>query len=239
MEPLNTETASLEDIWTRVFDRVRREVDVATVWLAMQAVKPLTIDGSFFVVTLPPDMQFLGINLQSSETSLAIEEALQEATGRVLAFRLIEGQTTDDWLREKLRSDIPSSHFESSDAPSPPTPRPAASTGEAPSPHAPHADREIYPTWEKLNDRLVHGIKTAPFIKYPQGQALYILSSVQSISDTMDLLMPGPGEPRDEAQERTLAKTLERLGSVVNLDPLFLSMELFRYRRSLGKDIGF
>ena len=31
MEPLNTETASLEEIWASVFERVRREVHVATV----------------------------------------------------------------------------------------------------------------------------------------------------------------------------------------------------------------
>ena len=92
---------SLTEIWARVFDRVRREVAVPTVWLAMQAVRPLTIDGNFFVATLPPESQYLAINLQGFEATTAIEEALQAVTGRVLAFRLIEGQTLADWQREK------------------------------------------------------------------------------------------------------------------------------------------
>jgi hypothetical protein len=220
MEPMDAETASLDEIWKQVFDLVRREIDVATVWLAMQAVKPLVIDGSFFVATLPLESQFLVINLQS-----------------VLAFRLIEGQTVADWEREKQRaSAVPPSRPSASSAP-PPTSRPKASAGDAPRSSGPA--REVFTTWEKLNERLTHGYKAAPFMKYPQGQAGYIMLCVAHISDTMDLFMPGPGQPRDEAQERTLAKTLERLGSVVNLDPLFIGLELIRFRRAEGKDVGF
>jgi hypothetical protein len=237
MEPMDAETASLDEIWKQVFDLVRREIDVATVWLAMQAVKPLVIDGSFFVATLPLESQFLVINLQSSEASLAIEDALQKVVGRVLAFRLIEGQTVADWEREKQRaSAVPPSRPSASSAP-PPTSRPKASAGDAPRSSGPA--REVFTTWEKLNERLTHGYKAAPFMKYPQGQAGYIMLCVAHISDTMDLFMPGPGQPRDEAQERTLAKTLERLGSVVNLDPLFIGLELIRFRRAEGKDVGF
>ncbi len=234
MEPTNNATASLDQIWTQVFDLVRREIDIATVWLAMQAVRPLTLDGSFFVATLPPETQFLAINLQSGEASLAIEDALQRVTGRVLAFRLIAGQTLADWQREKMQSDVGAAGAATATAP---PPRATTSAGDIPPPAA-RPDREVLPTWEKLNERLVQGIKTAPLMKYPQGQAQYILTCVTLISDTMDLLMPGPGQPRDEAQERTLAKTLERLGSVVNLDPLFLALELTRHRQAAGKDVA-
>ena len=232
MEPINADSASLDEVWTRVFDIVRREVDVATVWLAMQSVKPLTIDGSFFVATLPAEMQFLGINLRNSDASLAIEEALQQVMGRVLAFRLIEGQTLADWQREKLQAGTPPVPA-AVEAPAARVSAPTGSAGARPS----RPEREVYPTWEKLNERLVLGYKTAPLMKYPQGQARYILTCIAMISDTMDLVMPGQGQPRDEAQERTLAKTLERLGSVVTLDPLFLGIELARYRQSEGKDI--
>ena len=81
----------------------------------------------------------------------------------------------------------------------------------------------------------MHGYKTAPFIKYPHGQAQYVLLAVKMISDTMDVMMPPPGAPRDDAQERMLSKTIERLKGVVDLDPMFLSLELLRYRESQGK----
>ncbi len=234
MDTTTIEGASVGEIWARVADRVRREVDVATVWLAMDAVNPLTIDGNFFVAALKPDMEYLAINLQGFEATTAIEEALQAVTGRVLAFRLIEGQTLLDWQREKVRT-----------AGSAAAPRPVASTAPTPPvqntvppPLISESPRTVYPTWEKLSDRLVQGYKTAPLVKYPHGQARYIMECVQMISDTMDVQMPPPGQPRDDAQERTLAKMLERLGSVTNLDPLFISLELLRYRQRVGKDIG-
>lgn len=234
MDTTTNDGASLAETWARVSDRVRREVDVATVWLAMDAVQPLTVDGSFFVAAIKPGMEYLAINLEGYEAATAIEEALQAVTGRVLAFRVIEGQTIADWQREKARTAAPPPARPSAQ----PTEPTAAAQPAAPPPIVERSDRTVYPTWEKLSDRLVQGFKTAPLIKYPHGQARYIMECVQLISDTMDIQMPGPGQPRDDVQERTLAKMLERLGSVTNLDPLFISLELLRYRQRIGKDIG-
>jgi len=45
-------------------------------------------------------------------------------------------------------------------------------------------------------------------------------------------------DPRisDPNQERQLSKSVERLASMLSLDPLFVSLELARYRSSLGKE---
>ena len=220
----------LKEIWTRVFEIVRRQREMPTVWLAMQAVIPLTIDGNFFVAILPPTSQYLALNLQDNESATAIEDALRTVTGRILAFRLIAGQTVADWEREKLGETAP--HIPNQSVPAPAAPAPPA-----PVPPRPQktASREISASWEKLNERLNHGYKTAPYIKYAHGQAQFVLTAVQIISDTMDLLMPAPGLPRDEVQERALARVVERLGTVVNLDPIFLSLELLHYRQLQGK----
>lgn len=246
MEPNNADRESLDTIWARVFDRVRREVSAATVWLAMQSVTPLAIDGSFFVAALPSDQQFLRMNLESAEASGAIEEALREVTGRILAFRLIRGQTLADWERERspdaTRPD--SAHLGATTLP--PIAESFARTASIPPPSTRpmpaerlRSNREVAPTWEKLNERLAHAYKAAPFNKYPHGQARFLIDAVQMISDTMVVMMPGPGQPRDEVQERNLAKSLDRLGSIMgNLDPIFISIELLRFRQSEGIDIG-
>ena len=242
------------EIWARAFDKVRAELDVPTVWLAMQAAKPLTIDGNYFVAGLSHQDQYLASHLQAHQATLAVEEALREITGRILAFRLIEGEALADWEEQKAR-DASSSR----PAEAPPTflrpdeiaePPPAffrseysrERVEEAPAPPSPSyvpssSDRVVSPTWEKLNERLSHGFKSAPFIKYAHGQAQYILTAVKLISDTMDVQMPPSGAPRDDAQERLLIKAIERLGGITNLDPLFLSLELMRFRESQGKNI--
>lgn len=227
------------EIWGMVFEIVRKQLPIPAVWLAMQAAKPLTIDGNYFVAALPPQERYLSNNLQDDQTATAIEDALKEITGRILAFRLIEGTTLADWEQEKARELAPA-----------PEPIPTAVPGHAvmgkagptaqtapTSAHLPSADSppNVSPTWEKLNERLMHGYKTAPFIKYPHGQAQFVLAAVQCVSNTMDLLMPPTGAPRDDLQERALAKVIERLGSVINLDPMFLSLELLRFRGTQGK----
>ncbi len=40
------------EIWTKVFHYRSSAVAVPTVWLAMQAVRPITIDGNYFVAGL-------------------------------------------------------------------------------------------------------------------------------------------------------------------------------------------
>lgn len=241
------------EIWIRTFDLVRRDLPVPGVWLAMQAAKALTIDGSFFVAALSPREEYLQNSLQDNQATTAIEEALHTVTGRVLAFRLVVGTTLADWEAEKAadapapaapQADTPAAEpppaffrSEYSAAPEPEyAPRPAASFAPSAA-AAPASNRVVSPSWEKLSERLNTSYKSAPFVKYPHGQAGYVLTAVKLVSDTMDVMMPPPGAPRDDLQERLLAKAIERLGSIVNLDPLFISLELLRYRESVGRNI--
>jgi len=224
------------EIWAQVFEIVRRDLASPMVWLAMQATKPLAIDGSFFVVGLPGHESYLAGHLQDNQAERAIEDALRVVTGRILAFRLISGDSLADWDAQKARdagqgqddwgvvagaAELPPAFFRSDSTPPP----------------VDSAERTVSPTWEKLSERLNHGYKTAPYIKYPHGQAQYVLSAIKLISDTIDVQMPPAGKPRDDAQERALAKVIERLSGIVNLDSMFLALELFRYREAQGKSL--
>lgn len=229
------------DIWDRVCDRVRQEIADPTVWLAMRAAKPLLVDGSFFVAALSPQEEYLSAHLLNNQAATAIEEALRDAAGRILAFRLIVGHSAADWEAEKRREQG-SAAAEAADIPAAPAvSRPALAEAAAPAPTEAAAPaptepaRDVSQTWEKLSERLNLGYKSAPFIKYPHGQAQYVLTAVKMISDTMDVQMPPAGAPRDDVQERALAKVIERLSGIANLDPLFISLELLRYRAGRGK----
>jgi hypothetical protein len=217
------------EIWAKACDRVRQQITDPTVWLAMQAARPLLIDGSFFVAALPKQEEYLAVHLQNNQATIAVEDALQSIAGRILAFRLIIGDSAADWNAEKLRTGTGAAEHASAEPP------PAFFRSESTPAPASDSQREVSPTWEKLTERLNQGYKAAPFIKYPHGQAQYVLTAVKLISDTMDTLMPPPGAPRDDIQERALAKIIERLSGIANLDALFLALELLRYRESQGK----
>ena len=249
---------SLRELWLRTFNHVRDTVEIATVWLAMQAAVPIVIDGPYFIAGLPVGEQYLASNLLTHEATAAIEESLQQLTGRILAFRLIEGTTLEDWHAQKsaVTGEIasPAPNPEGSDqAPLPAPPLAAGHEGPAspPSPDERVASQgaraepqkgggreelpDPAPSWEKLNERLVQAYKTSP-VKYVQGQARFLMRAVRQISDTMDILMPVPGQPPDDIAERALTRCLERLGSVINLDPLFIALEVMRYRQGHDKE---
>ena len=246
------------EIWAKAFDIVRRELALPTVWLAMQAARPLTIDGNYFVAALPLPEEYLASHLQDAQATSAIEESLRTITGRILAFRLITGETLADWEAQKTRdaarsrpAEAPPTFLRPSEIAEPPpaffrsesSPAPAAAPEPVPAAPAPPASaarastRTVSPSWEKLNERLSHGYKSAPYIKYAHGQAQFITTAIKMISDTMDVMMPPPGALRDDSQERMLAKTIERLSGIANLDSLFLALELMRFRDSEGKNV--
>jgi hypothetical protein len=243
------EAMPLSEVWARTFHRVQREIDIPTVWLAMQAVRPIAIDGNRFVATIPQDLRYLAMNLETSDTAHAIESALEEITGRPLAFLIIEGQTLEDWEAEKAEvlgtgpvgfveedeptSTLPPSFSESASSES------ASTASSVPPPaFAPVAAAagEGFDTWERLNEFIAHEQKHFPLIRYPHGQARYMLVCARMISGTMDRLMPGPGQPSDSGQERQLAKSIERLAANLSLDPFFVSLEVMRYRQLTGRE---
>ena len=247
----------LSEIWARTFNRVQREVDIPTVWLAMQAVRPIIVDGNRFVATLPPDLRYLSMNLESSDAAHAIESSLEEIMGRPLAFILIEGQTVEDWEAEKaeLLGSAPILTFDDDDdmgpefpvdtsdnpifaamAAAPPSPAPTfAPPTSTPSFSGAPSD-EGFDSWEKLNGYIGHEQKHFPLIRYPHGQARFLLHCARHISGTMDRLMPPPGAPSDNEQERQLAKSIERLAQGLSLDPFFVSLEIMRFRQWTGRE---
>lgn len=228
------ETQSVREIWVRAFNQVRSTVDVATVWLAMQSAVPITIDGHYFVVGLLEGDEYLSGNLQNHEATSAIEDALQQITGRVLAFHLIKGTTRADW--EAQRPAGSSQASAASATADHAHEQPAASASSAPQPGRPNTPPpDPAPSWEELGVRLAQGYKASP-VKHAHGQARFVLRAARLVSDTMDALMPASAAPLDDAQERALAKTLERFGSIINLDPVFLALEVMRYRQAHGKE---
>ncbi len=213
-------------LWSHALQHVRRTVASPMVWLAMQAACPIAVDGNYFVVGLSADKRYLADSLNGFEAVAAIEDALREEAGHILALRVIEGETAADWgaVRDQHVTEA---------APAPPPTAAPGPTRAGPTRAEPA--RQVFENWDQLNDFLTHQYKTWPQVRHAHGQARYVLEAVKHISDTMDILMPGPGQPPDDAQERALARLLERLKGIINLDPIFLSLELFRYRQSQGK----
>jgi hypothetical protein len=246
-----------EEIWTQAFLRVQRAIDVPTVWMAMEAARPLALEGNHLIVGMAPSDQYLRVNLQTHEYATAIDDALAAVAGRPLALHVIEGFAIESYHEQQaleavaaIEAQAPRSASRpevqrpepsvSPHRPEPARPAPSQSTSAFQAPRSQVDESvEVIPSWDRLNERLTTGFKRMPLARYPHGQAAFLLHAVKMISATMDLVMDAPFGQADPIQERNLAKCIERLGVTVSLDPLFISLELIRYRREMGRDIGF
>jgi len=85
-------------------------------------------------------------------------------------------------------------------------------------------------SWEGLLETVGRRYAALHLRQLPQFRARYIEEMLAEISDAMDVLMP-EGSPKDELAERSLARVIEKVGTLVEVPPALIALELQRFRR--------
>lgn len=205
-----TDKIDINALWEKVADNVKHKVIHPTLWRTLELAVPITIDGNFFVVGFTPSDFNMSGHLTVPEHRNAIESALESYGGKRLFLRVIEGQSTADWKNVKVKE---------ADAD-----RLAEATQKK-------RDREsaITKTWEGLYEQVGRGYANLALRQLPQARARFIESVIEDISDAMDDLIPTGGNV-DELTERSLARVIDRAGSLTDVPPALIALELKRFR---------
>jgi hypothetical protein len=132
--------------------------------------------------------------------------------GREFEFRYIQGDSPEDWERQKQ-----------ADAKLAARTRPAA-------PDAAPAAAEARPegAWEALIARLHRAYDELPRRTLPQSRAALLLQAIAWINETEQKALLG-GLPED-AQARGLARAIERLATLVDLPPTIVAVEVAKQK---------
>src|SRR2546422_975002 len=69
-------------LWRAALEKVKVRLVLPGVWRAMEAARPLVIDGDYLVLGYPPSVANDGGLLRDSKNSNVIERALEEEAGR-------------------------------------------------------------------------------------------------------------------------------------------------------------
>jgi hypothetical protein len=181
--------ADVERLWKATLEKVKVRLVLPGVWRAMEAARPLAIDGDSFVVGFPASLAHEGGLLRDSKTSNIIERALEEEAGRNLRVRLIEGETLDDWEAYKRRDQEAQALQK------------AAQERRQREASAEHG-------WDGITERLTRRYAELPLRQLPQMQALYLEESVSVLAEAARRLL---GENAAEADHRSFARVLERV----------------------------
>lgn len=199
----------IRSLWDKVVDQVKQKVIHPTLWRTLELAVPVTIEDKEFVVGLAPGSYHMSGHMTSSEHKNAIETALRDFSGTSFNLRVIEGTTIEDYRSAKAKDErlraIKDAAYKKREA-----------------------ETAVTKSWEGLLEAVGRRYASQPLRTLPQFRAIYISEALQLISETMDVLMPeGKG---DELAERSLARVIERVGTLAEVPPALIALELKRLR---------
>lgn len=201
----------IQAIWHRTTERVKDKVIHPTLWRALEAGNPITVEGDYFVVGFAPDQMHMSGHLNSSEHRNAIETALAGYSGKKLRLLIIDGVSLEDWENYKARQ------------------RAAAQSRERARTRA-TVEMAAAKSWDGVLEQMGRTYAAMNLRQLPQVRADYLLRSIELISEAMDELYND--EAPDEPSQRALARVLDRVGTLTEVAPALIGYELLKYRRA-------
>jgi hypothetical protein len=179
----------VERIWRATLEKIKVRLVLPGVWRAMEAARPLLIDGDTYVIGYPASLSHEGGLLLDSKTNNIIERALEEEAGRTLRLRIIEGETLDDWRSYQRREEE------------------AAALQKAAQERR-RREASVEHGWDSITERLTRRYAEMPLRQLPQMQALYLEEAVDVLADAARRLL---GDNASEVDHRSFARVLDRV----------------------------
>ena len=202
----------IKTLWAKAVDQVKNEVIQPTLWKTLELAVPITVENNQFVVGFAGKDIHLSGHLTTSVHKNAIEKALYKLSGIRLALSVIEGDSLQDWAAVKFKEARQEEFKEA--------------TRE-------RREREsaVSKSWDSLLELIGRRYAAVPLRQLPQFRAKYIEDMLEAISGTMDVLMP-EGAPPNEIAERSLARAIEKVGTLSETPAALIALELRRLRAS-------
>jgi hypothetical protein len=200
--------AALKMLWVNCVERLKDRINNRTFWEALEQTRPIIIEGNILIMGLDAQNFNRASSLQQVTNMHAIMEVVSELFNHPLQVRLIEGTTLQDWETTK-ENDVR-----------------IAAMKQASTTRGIKQDREST-GWEGLYEQVARLYVQTPNRSLPQGKARYANDALYSLAEAMDTLY---NDNPDEHAERSLARTLERIGNSSDIPASVLAFELERLR---------
>jgi hypothetical protein len=181
--------ADIQQLWRAALEKVKVRLVLPSVWRAMEAGRPLAIDGEWFVLGFAASQAHEGGLLRDSKTTNTIERALEEEAGRPLRLRVIEGDTLDDWIAYQRRDQ-------------------EAAVLQKANQERRRREASVEQGWDTITERLTRRYAEMPLRQLPQMQALYLEEAVGVLAEAARRLL---GDNPSEVDHRSFARVIDRV----------------------------
>lgn len=203
----------LQALWKHVTDTIKQQIVNPTLWRAMEAAKPITIDGNQLILGLEGTNYHLASNLDQIGPRSAIEKLLSTAAHGELHFRIIQGETFAEWQDVKLREQVARELAER------PQERQAADRRQI--------QIEAASSWDDTVTAVHRAFMTLAIKSIPQARAQYILDVLPIVLASEQKIAAAR---HDELGERGLGRVIEKIAQLSDVDPTTVALEYLHYR---------
>ncbi|MCW5938312.1 MAG: hypothetical protein KF884_07825 [Fimbriimonadaceae bacterium] len=177
----------LAEVWSEVLPDIRKGVTGVGVWAALNAAKPVTVEGTTLILGLPVTESELAGHLRLAQTRRLIETEVGRMLGSQLNLRVIDGTSLDDWETEKRRDEEKRRLQEQALVR-------AKQSVQASS------------SWEGIYEQLSRQFAATPNRSLPQNRAKFYIEAVALVAQALQ-----ETPITDDMAERNFARCIERI----------------------------
>lgn len=200
--------AALKMLWVNCVERLKDRINNRSFWEALERTHPIAVEGDTLIIGLDAQNFNRATHLQQITNQHQITEVVRELFNQPLNVRLIEGSTLQDWQTTQ-ENDVRIQAMKQD----------STTRGI-------QQDRDLS-GWDGMYEQVARLYMQTPQRSLPQGKARYAIEALNVLCEAMDALY---GDTPDEVAERSLARTLERIGNSSDIPPSVLAFELERLR---------
>ncbi|HEY3411757.1 MAG TPA: hypothetical protein VGM51_01740 [Armatimonadota bacterium] len=198
--------AALDEFWQRAMSAIKGRIIQPTMWRALEQLKPLLIEDDTLILGLSSGLAYHASHLTSSDRRNAVENVLSDMLGKRTSFRIIEGDTLEDWEQAKIR-----------DA--------AAQSSNVAKRVARDRGRALEESWEDVSDEIYRVYSRIPLKQLPQNRAAFFKAALPLLNDARQKYMTGDNG-KEETSQRAYARTIEKVATLSDLPPTWVALEL-------------
>lgn len=193
-------------IWNKAVDLVKDRITHMSLWKTLEQTVGLTIENETLVVGLPSRVINQAGYLEAADHRNVINRCVAQVAGRPLRVRVIEGDCIGDWENLKKREERVRLMREAT---------------------YDRTDRraEQAQSWDEVAEGASRAWSACNLRALPQTKARYVRDMVGILQDAVQRLCPGGPS---EADERMIAKVIDRIATNSELPPTLVALELER-----------
>jgi uncharacterized lipoprotein len=195
----------LNALWRWVIEQTKARTTTPALWRALEAAKPLTIEGEELILGFSvTDGHQAGL-LADNRTRNTIEQVVESGVKRRLRLQIITGETLQDW-----------EHYKASQA--------EAERLQAQSAQQFKKEIAAGDTWDQVSEQLVRKFNTIQHRSLASVQGRFLEEVIAGFAEAYGRLMPAnPGE----LEERAFSRALERLAERVAVPSALIAHQVF------------